>query len=556
MRNASLALIAALLLAGGAQARAPVYVGQDALGYGAYLSARQAAESHDMGDAARFFRQSLERDPGDQLILGYAFYYGVSAGDIDGASELAKRILVTTPDDRGARLVLAIQEMKQRDFKGARAEIDKTAKGPYVLSTVALTGAWASAGAGDEAAALDALKSLKGQPGSGALLAFHQAAVFEYLGRTADADAAYLEAIKSDTPMPRLIDAYGRFLERNDRIADARTLYGKLASNAIWSPIVGIAEKRMARGEKPEPLIRRPQDGVAETLFGIATTITDDASADDSVFYLKLALYLRPDFDLANILLGDRLDTMGKYEMAIDAYRKVDADSPYHRMAQAEIASDETRVGRTDDAVRDLKALIAASPDDVGMLTSLGDVYRGGGRFSDAADAYARAIKALGTPTQKDWLLFYAHAISEDRSNNWPAAEADLQQALKLAPDEPQLLNYLGYSWVEKGRNVQQALSMLEKAISLKPDDGFILDSVGWAYYKLGRYDEAAKMLGEAVLKVPGDPTINDHYGDALWKVGRKLDARFQWNHAIAFGADEGEKSKIEKKLADDGDHS
>ena len=130
------------------------------------------------------------------------------------------------------------------------------------------------------------------------------------------------------------------------------------------------------------------------------------------------------------------------------------------------------------------------------------------------------------------------------------------QQALTLAPDEPQLLNYLGYSWVEKGQNVQQALAMLEKAISLKPDDGFILDSVGWAYYKLGRYDEAAKMLGEADLKVPGDPTINDHYGDALWKVGRKLDARFQWNHAIAFGADEGEKSKIEKKLADDGDHS
>jgi Flp pilus assembly protein TadD len=162
---------------------------------------------------------------------------------------------------------------------------------------------------------------------------------------------------------------------------------------------------------------------------------------------------------------------------------------------------------------------------------------------------------AVGTPAKKDWPLFFTRAIARDRSHNWPGAEADLQQALKLSPDEPQTLNYLGYSWVDQGRNIPEALTMLEKARTLKPYDGYIVDSVGWAYYRLGRFGDAAKTLQDAILLVPGDPTINDHYGDALWKVGRKLDARFQWNHALAFGPEADQKTLIEKKLqTGDGD--
>ena len=139
--------------------------------------------------------------------------------------------------------------------------------------------------------------------------------------------------------------------------------------------------------------------------------------------------------------------------------------------------------------------------------------------------------------------------VSTAQPPGWKAAEGDLQQALKLSPDEPQVLNYLGYSWVDQRRNISQAVAMLEKASALAPGDGYIIDSVGWAYYRLGRYAEAAKTLERAVLIVPGDPTINDHLGDAYWKVGRKLDARFQWSHALAFGAEGGDKKKIEKKL-------
>jgi tetratricopeptide (TPR) repeat protein len=538
----------------GARGTASVYPHSeaDALSYGAYLSARVAADQHDMAAAARFYRESLDRDPNDPTLLALAFFYETSAGEIDEASDLAERMVATTPDDRASRLVLAVAALKRANYRVTRDEISKSAKGTFASLTVALVDAWAAAGAGDEPAAMDDIKALHGQLGAESMAAFHQALLLEYLGKTAAADAAYTEAMKADVPAPRLTNAYGRFLERNGRAADAQALYAKLAGNAALAPVVAAARVRMAKNDMPDAMIERPADGVAEALFGIAASLTEESSADVSVLYLRLALYLKPDFDLANILLGDRMETLQKYADAIAAYRNVPDDSPYRRMAAIQIATDEARLDRTDDAIADLKKLAAEDPTDVATWTSLGDAYRAASKFPDAASAYDQAIKALAAPQKKDWPLFYARAIARDRSKDWTGAEADLLQALKLSPDEPQTLNYLGYSYVDQGRNIPEALKMLEKARSLKPYDGYIVDSVGWAYYKLGRYGEAAKTLQDAILLVPGDPTINDHYGDALWKVGRKLDAHFQWNHALAFGPEGEEKSEIEKKLQTD----
>ncbi len=521
----------------------------DMPGYGAYLSGRFAAGEHNMSDAARYYGESLERDPTDSTLLALTFFYATSAGDIDTAAKLAERLTAAAPDDRASRLVLAIAALKHKDYKEARAEIGKSAKGPFSSLTVALVDAWAAAGEGDTTAASSDLKSLHGQAAADALTAFHQALLLDYTGETAAADTAYSEALKTDGLSPRLVDAYGRFLERNGRAADATALYNKAAATSALAPIVSTGLARIARKDKPDPLVRGPQDGVAEALFGIAASLTEDASADVSILYLRLALHLRPDLDLGNILLGDRMETLQKTADAIEAYRKIDRDSPYYRLAAIQIASDEAKLDKVDDSIRDLKELAEANPKDVEAWTALGDTYRVANRFGEAATAYDHAIKSLDTVEKKHWPLFYARAISEDRAHNWSAAEADLEQALKLSPEEPQTLNYLGYSWVDQNRNIPDALRMLEKARSLKPYDGYIVDSVGWAYYRLGRYGDAAKTLEDAILLVPGDPTINDHYGDALWKVGRKLDARFQWNHALAFGPEADEKSLIEKKL-------
>ena len=517
--------------------------------YGDYLSARFAADHHDLAEAAEYFRASLDRDPRDPQLLTFAFFYSASAGQVDQAAALAERLAVVSPTDRAARLTLAVAALKHRDYKAARAQIAKSAKGPFTLFTVALIDAWAAAGAGDGAAAEADLKSMHTQSGADALTYFNEAMLAEFFGQKDKADEFYNLEKKSGGPSPRVIDAYGRFLERNGRAKDAQTLYTLVGDDSSFAPVASAGLARIALGQTPEPLMARAEDGAAEALFGIAASLGDAASRDVSILYLRLALFLQPNLDLAKLLLADRFEALTKYDNAIEVCRSVARDSPYYRIAAVEIAIDEARSSKVDEAIADLKALAAIYPADVETWTALGDTYRQAEKYGDATKAYDRAIQAAGAPTKRNWPLYYARAITEQQTNNWNAAEADLELALKLSPNEPQVLNYLGYSWVDQRRNISQAVTMLEKASTLAPDDGYIVDSVGWAYYRLGRYGDATKTLEKAIKMVPGDPTINDHLGDAYWKVGRKLDARFQWNHALAFGAEDKEKTKIEKKL-------
>ena len=262
-----------------------------------------------------------------------------------------------------------------------------------------------------------------------------------------------------------------------------------------------------------------------------------------------MALYLRPDLALANILLADRYETLQKYQDAVDIYARVDKDSPYYRMAAVESARNQAKLEHNDMALVQLKKLTESDPKDSDTWIALGDAYRGVNKFSDAVAAYDQAEKAIGTPVKKDWPLFYARAMAQEKAGNWEKSEADVNIGLKLSPDQPELLNYLAYSWVDQNRRLNDALAMLEKARSLRPYDGYIVDSVGWTYYRLGRYEEAAQTLEAAVLLVPGDATINDHLGDALWRAGRKMEARYQWDHALTFTPEDSEKATLQQKL-------
>jgi tetratricopeptide (TPR) repeat protein len=521
----------------------------DAQTYANYLSARFAATEHDLRGAAKFYRESLDRDPTNPTLLALAFFYSTSAGQVDEAARLADRLTKNAADDRAARLALAVVAFKSHDFAGARKNLALSAKGPFTNLTTAVLDAWAAAGMGDGPAALADLRAMSQTNGADALTAFHAALLNEFLGQAKDADAAYRDALQKAGPSPRIVEAYGRFLERNRRIREAITLYGKLAGDPALAPLIAARQAAVASGKKPEPLVARAQDGAAEALFGIAGSLTDQSSIDISILYLRLALYLRPDLALGGILLGDRLEALQKYEDAISVYRDIDHDSPYWRLAAIQVALDEARIEKSDAAIADLKKLTAEVPTDIDAWTALGDAQRNAEHWQEAAAAYDQAVRLLGPPKQKDWPLYYSRAIAEERSHRWDAAEPDLELALRLSPNEPQVLNYLGYSWVDQGRNIPQALQMLEKARALKPFDGYIVDSVGWAYFKLGRFDDAAKALEDAILLVPGDPTINDHLGDAFWRVGKKVDARFQWSHALAFGPDAEEKTSLEKKM-------
>ena len=553
MKTPLLTLTALLLLAGCANMPANRTVGSpeadhEANAFSTYLSARFAANEHEMPQAARYYAQSLKDDPGNSSILSLAFFYATTSGDIEGAGKYATQIVAKASDERSARLALAVIAFKHKNYADARKNLGLSAKGPFQALVVSLFDGWAAAASGDAAGAMADMKQLAAQSGAESLAAFHTALIADYLGRP-DVDSDYKKALAANRISPRVIEAYGIYLERTGKTDEARALYEKVLSESAVAPIAKDGLARLAANKKPDPFVRTAEDGVAEGLFGMAASLNDRGSADISILYLRMALYLRPDLALASMLLGDRFEALGKYDDAVAIYRTIDKSSPYYRLAATQAAVNEARLDKKSAATSDLRALSQAYPDDSENWIALGDAYRDQNNFEGAIDAYNHAGKLIGTPEKRDWPLFYARAMAYDQAKQWDKAEADVNLALKLSPDQPELLNYLGYSWVDRNEHIAEALTMLEKARQLKPYDGYIVDSVGWAYYRLGRYDDAAQTLEAAVLLVPGDPTINNHLGDALWKAGRKMEARFQWNHALAFSADGAEKAEIEQKL-------
>jgi tetratricopeptide (TPR) repeat protein len=522
---------------------------RNARAFSTYLSARFAASDHDLPEAAKYYSQALANDPSSSSLLALTFFYATSSGDFAGAAKYAQQVVAATPDDRIARLTLSVLAFKRKDYADARQNLSLSAKGPFTVLTLSLFDSWAAAAMRDNAGVEKNLKALTEQKGAENMAAFHTALLQDYLGRTKEAEAAYKKALGSAAPPPRVLEAYGRFLERNGRASDAQQLYRTYQGNGGLATVVRPGLARLAAGQRPESLIRTPADGAAEALFGIAASLTDAQSADVSILYLRMALYLRPDLGLGNVLLADRLDLLRKHEAAIAIYQSIPPDSPYYRMAQVQAALNLQRLGRSEAAIADLKKLVAADPADTESWVALGDTYRASERYADAVNAYDAAEKVIAKPARRDWPMYYARAMAKERLKRLDDSEADIELALKLSPEQPELLNYLGYSWVDRGRRIPEALTMLEKARKLRPYDGYIVDSVGWAYYRLGRYDDAVKTLTAAVLLVPGDPTINDHLGDAMWRAGKKIAARFQWNHAITFSTDADEKAVIERKL-------
>jgi tetratricopeptide (TPR) repeat protein len=552
MRRILSPIVVALALAGcAAPQQAPLHPEDEKASeaFSTYLSARFAAGEHDLPQAARYYGQSLSNDPANPSLLALSFFYSTTSGDFDAAGKYAQAVIAATPDDRAARLALAVIGFKHKDYADVRKQLSLSAKGPFTVLTLSLFDAWAAAAQHDTAGMDKDLAALTEQKGAESLAAFHTALLQDFLGNAAAADAAYKKALVANTPTPRVLEAYGRFLERQGRGADAAKLYQSHMSEGGLASVTRPGMARIAVGQKPDALIRSTADGAAEALFGIAASLTDAQSADVSILYLRMALYLRSDLGLAQVLLADRFETLRKFDSAIAIYHAIEPSSPYFRMAQVQAALDEQRLGKNDDAIADLKKLLAAEPNDSESWVALGDTYRASEKFAESVDAYNHAEKLIGTPTKRDWPMFYARAMAKEKIKRLDESEADIQTALKLSPEQPELLNYLGYSWVDRGRNIPEALTMLEKARSLRPYDGYIVDSVGWAYYQLGRYDEAATTLEAAVLLVPGDSTINDHLGDALWRAGKRIEARFQWNHAITFSDSDTDKAAIERKL-------
>ena len=248
--------------------------------------------------------------------------------------------------------------------------------------------------------------------------------------------------------------------------------------------------------------------------------------------------------------LADLYEQVKKPELALKVYQRVPANSPLKRNAEIQLATNLDALDRTDEAKKILERLMTERPDDLEAIMALGNILRGRKEFADCGDVYGKAVDLIENPQKANWLVFYFRGICHERSKHWAKAEADFKKALELSPDQPHVLNYLGYSWIDQGINLDEGMRMIRRAVEQRPDDGYIVDSLGWAHYRIKEYEEAVKNLERAVELKPADPTINDHLGDAYWKIGRTLEAKFQWSHARDLKPEAGRPEEDQRKAA------
>jgi tetratricopeptide (TPR) repeat protein len=517
---------------------------------GSYLAGRHAQHEHQYGAAAEYFGRALAQDPNDVDLINKTFLFDTSEGRIAEALRLAERITQVDPAAPLPNLVLAVERLKAGDYAGAAARVDILPNDGIQRFVTPLIVAWTKIGQGQPDAAAIALARLTDVQGFAPLVDFHAGLIADYGGRVAEAEAAYQRVMQSTTRSNwRTVETLGSLYERSGRVDQARELYQRFIAENADSDMVVVAMARLSAGEKPPPRIASAADGAAETLFDIASILNQSETADLSLIYGRLAVELKPDFPLAALLVGDILETQHRPAEALAIDRSIDARSPYGWSARLRAAANLQALDKTDEAISELKAMAAERPDRMQPLVQLGDIQRGNSRFADAVEAYDQAVARMGKQDARQWIIFYSRGIALERAGQWPRAEADLLHALELQPEQPLVLNYLGYSWVEKNQHLAEAMRMIERAVQLRPNDGYIVDSLGWAFYRLGNFTQASRYLEHAAELRPEDPTINDHLGDAYWQTGRVVEARNQWRRALQFGPEAADAKSIGSKL-------
>ncbi len=520
---------------------------------GAYLAARHAAVNNDIEQAATYFTRALAADPTNIALMEQAVLYKIAAGRINAAIPIARTLISKEPDHRIGQLLLVVEDIRKGESKSAAKRLKDHGDKAFNTVTSKLLSGWTAFDLKKTNDAQDIFASLDGQQLYRIFADYHAGLAAAAANDPKAAEKLFKSSIGDNQPTARLAEAYGRFLEREGRSDDAVKIYEAAMERAPGDPVMVMARDRAAMGTAmPAPLVANGKQGSAEALYGLASAFArDEGGIRLSLVYLQLALHLNEKMEAPRLLLGNVLEAQERWEEAAETYENFDESSPYYRSAQVGRADSLSRIDKIDEAHAALERLETVFPEDETVPIAIGDLMRRAERYDEARVAYDRAIEIIGETEERHWSLHYARGVANERLGNWEEAEADLKQALKFRPDQAHVLNYLGYSWIEQDRNLDQAREMIEKAVELRPNDGYITDSLGWVEYRLGDFESAVETMERAVELTPTDPVINDHFGDALWVVGRRTEARFQWRRALSFKPDEEElRERIKRKLS------
>ncbi len=518
---------------------------------GSYLAGRFARTEHDPERAAEFYKAALERDRNDDVLLEHTFQMELASGHFDRAQALAERLVVSQPANRMAQTLLALTAFKKQDYTTADAHMKAAGEGPIGELTAAIGRAWIKTAAGNLQGALDIIDTPKQAEWAQFYLYYHRGLIADLGGHFNEARSAFEKVFKQDNKTLRTALAYSHSAANAGDTTLAKSILKEHLDRQQGDghPLARDLRDRINAGDRVGLLVKTPADGMAEVFYGLGEALTGEGGVNLGIVYLQLALYVEPDHAFALAALSNTFESLKKFQAANDTYDRIPRGTALQSSIDIRKAFNFNSLDKVDEAHALLQSVAMAEPKDVRPLEAIGNIMRARKRYDEAVGAYTKAIGLIPKLEKRHWAYFYSRGTCHERLKNWPAAEADLQKALTLFPDQPLVLNYLGYSWIDQGLNLTQGLGLIEKAVSLRPDDGYIVDSLGWAYFRLGDFKEAVKYLERAVELRPDDPTLNDHLGDALWRVGRLTEARFQWDQSLSLKPEPEDIDKIKDKL-------
>ncbi len=521
------AAFAALALPALAQDEAP----------GAYLAAREADRAGDYTAVVEYGTRALVSDPDNAGLLEGLVMAHLGLGQIDAAVPVARRLSDLEDSNQIAGLVLLAEAIREEDWDSVDAYLDNGVSVGILMDD--MVRAWSAIGAGQMSEALALFDTLidGGPAGKPALLqkALALALVGDYEGAA--------EIFSGSETVLRLnragVLAYIQVLSQLERNPDAADLLAEAFPGTNDPELITLSEELRAGKPIPFTAIEGPREGIAQLFYEIGESLQGETDPGLVLLYARISGYLDPGHVGATLVAAQVLDEMMSYELAAEAYAAVPADDISWPQAQLGRASALKELGRVDDAIAVLTSAVQAHPESPVLHAAIGDALRSEQRYAEATPHYDAAIALYDTDRPAQWRVYFARGITFERRDTWAEAEADFRKALELSPDQPSVLNYLGYSLVERREHFDEALDMIKRAVGARPYDGYIRDSLGWVYFRLGRYEDAVEEMERAVELLPLEPVLNDHLGDTFWAVGRVREARFQWRRALSFVTDD-----------------
>lgn len=521
--------------------------------YTPFVAGALAQQSQEFADSATHYLKALEADPENDLIANRAFFQLLYAGRMDEAAKVAVTIAEggeTALQDDLVSILYVLEAFKREDWQTVRTRLETVQMSGFGGMLTPLLVGWTHTAEQDFGQAEAALSSMAIDQRLKPIADEHKAYMLDHLQQFDNAQQQYLRL--ADAAQPQSLQpfvAYAHMLARSGRKDEARTFLGKQAERFSNNRFLLREGRLIAAGMPPTQDSAEPIGAVGGMFYRLASEFTRSKSPQAATIYLRVASYLTPEVADIYFMLGNLMDDMGNAEAAAKVYQAVPVTSGLRLAANERRINALRRAGRVAEAEDALRTALRDNPRQPIYMTSLADILRERGDFPEAILHYTRAIELYKAAGRVDWFSYFARGVSYEQSKDWPKAEADFLAALEISPSEPSVLNYLGYSWIDRGMRVEEAKGLIEKAVEQRPEDGFIVDSLGWVNYLTGDYEEAVRLLEKAVRIEPDDVTINHHLGDAYWRVGRFIEARFQWQHAIDSEPEPEELAQLMDKL-------